>query len=115
MSKKENILLIKSLAFAVRVVNLNKWFYQNHREVRDIATQLLKSGTSIGANAEEADSDFYRKEFNSKIGISLKEARESRYWISFLNASNYLDHKMYESLLVDVEELIKLLTAILKL
>ena len=114
MSKKENILLIKSLAFAVRVVNLNKWFYQNHREIRDIATQLLKSGTSIGANAEEADSAFSKKEFNAKIGISLKEARESRYWIRVLNASNYLDHKMYESLLADIEELIKLLTAILK-
>lgn len=114
MKPKENILLSKSLAFAVRIMNLNKWFYQNHREIREIATQILKSGTSIGANAEEADSAFSKKEFNSKIGISLKEAKETRYWLRVLYASNYLDEKMFESLLFDTEELIKLLTAILK-
>jgi four helix bundle protein len=114
MNEKENVLLVKSLAFAVRVMNLNKWFYTNHREIRDVSNQLLKSGTSIGANAEEADGAFSKKEFNVKIGISLKEAKESRYWLRVLHASNYLDNKMYDSLLIDIQELIKLLTAILK-
>ena len=114
MNHKENVLLSKSLAFAVRVVSLNKWFYNNHREIRDVSNQLLRSGTSIGANAEEADGAFSKKEFNVKIGISLKEAKESRYWLRVLRETNYLDDKMFQSLLIDIDELIRILTAILK-
>ena len=76
--------------------------------------QLLKSGTSIGANISEAQSAYTKKDFINKPGISLKEARESEYWIKLLTATNHLDIKESECIQNDCEELIKLLTTIIK-
>ncbi len=111
---KPNIILEKSFAFSVRIVKLYKWFYKNHSEVLPLAKQLLRSGTSIGANAEEADGAYSKKEFSAKFGICLKEAKETKYWIRLLYASEFLDENMYLSLKYDIEELIKIITAILK-
>lgn len=111
---KPNIILEKSFAFSVRIVKLYKWFYKNHSEVLPLAKQLLRSGTSIGANAEEADGAYSKKEFSAKFGICLKEVKETKYWIRLLHASEYLDENMFISLKNDVEELQKIITAILK-
>jgi four helix bundle protein len=111
---KPNIVLEKSFAFSIRIVKVNQYLYKNHKEILPLITQLLKSGTSIGANVEEAVSGYSKKDFSSKMGISLKEARETRYWIRLLNETGYLDKRQYQSLLQDVEELIRLLTSILK-
>lgn len=111
---KPNVVLDKSFAFSIRIVKVNQYLYKNHKEILPLATQLLKSGTSIGANIEEAVSAYSRKEFSPKMGISLKEAKETRYWIRLLYETQYLDERQYHSLLQDVEELIKLLTSILK-
>lgn len=111
---QDNPALQKSFAFGVRVLKLYQWFYKNHKDVKPLVIQLLRSGTSVGANVEEADSAYSKREFAMKIGISLKEARESRYWIKLLKAGGYLDDKMYQSMYDDCQELIKILTAILK-
>ncbi|WP_266364366.1 four helix bundle protein [Tellurirhabdus rosea] len=111
MEQKESIIQSKAFAFAIRVVNLHKWLMQQQVPYK-LAEQLLKSGTSIGANLEEATGGFSRKEFAAKIGISYKEARETRFWLRLLQATNYLDERMASSMLSDCEELIKILAAI---
>lgn len=75
---------------------------------------MLRSGTSIGANITEAQSAYSKKDFINKLGISLKEARESEYWIRPLITTNYLDKNESDSIQNDCEELIKLLTTIIK-
>lgn len=109
---KPSIVQTKAFAFAVRVVNLYKWLIQNKVPYK-IAEQLLKSGTSIGANLEEATGGYSRKEFASKIGISYKEARETRYWLRLLRSTDYLTDQMSTSMLSDCEELIRILAVIL--
>jgi four helix bundle protein len=80
----------------------------------ELARQLLKSGTSIGANVEEALAGQSRKEFKAKMSIASKESRETNYWIRLLKDSGILSEKQCESLLQESEELIKLLTSIVK-
>lgn len=75
---------------------------------------MLRSGTSIGANITEAQSAYTKKDFTNKLGVSLKEARESEYWIRPLITTNYLDKNESDSIQKDCEELIKLLTTIIK-
>jgi len=75
---------------------------------------LLRSGTSIGANIEEAIGGQSRKDFYSKLTISYKEARESHYWIRLLKDTNYLSKEQYDSMIVDVEELLKIIGSIQK-
>lgn len=88
---KPNVSLDKTFAFSIRIVNLYKWLIANHRDISPIARQVLRSGTSIGANAEEVDSAISKKEFTAKLQISLKEARETAYWLRLLHATDYLD------------------------
>jgi len=78
-----------------------------------LSAQIVRSGTSIGANIEEAAGGSSRKDFKAKLGIAYKEARETRYWIKLLRDSSILDNKLADSLCTDCEELIKLLTAII--
>ena len=75
---------------------------------------MLRSGTSIGANIEEAIGGQSRKDFYSKLTISYKEARESHYWIRLLKDTNYLSKEQYDSMIVDVEELLKIIGSIQK-
>lgn len=109
---KENIIQQKSFAFAIRVVNAYKYLTEQKKEFV-LSKQLLRSGTSIGANVEEATGGQSKKDFIAKISISYKEARETKYWLNLLTATDYLDGKLSKSLLDDAEELCKILSSIL--
>ncbi len=110
---EENIILTKSYNFALRIIKLYKYLSKEKGEYT-LSKQILRSGTSIGANAEEASGSISKKEFRAKYFISYKEARETHYWLRLLRDSNYIEKKLSESLLQDVEEILKILGAILK-
>ena len=103
----------KSMEFAVRVVNLYKYLIQNHSEYV-LSKQLLRSGTSIGANVREAKYAQSRADFLAKMYIAFKEAAESAYWIELLEKTEYLTHTQSKSMLDDCNELIKILSSITK-
>ena len=109
---KENIIQRKSFAFAIRIINVFKYLQSEKKEYA-LSNQLIRSGTSIGANVEEAIGGQSKKDFISKISISYKEARETKYWLRLLKATNYLEEKEATSLLLDTEELCKILSSIL--
>ena len=111
--EKDNIIRSKSFDFSVRIVNLYKVLYYERNE-KKLSKQLLRSGTSIGANIEEGIAAFSKKEFIFKLQISYKEANESFYWIKLLYRTNYINDVEFESLKLNVEEIIKLLTSIIK-
>lgn len=111
--KEDNISMIKSLDFAVRIVNLYKYLYFDKNE-RVLSKQLLRSGTSVGANIREANEAVSKKDFLNKMYISLKEIKESEYWIELLKRTNFISEKEYLSILNDCKELCKILTAITK-
>ena len=103
----------KSRDFAIRIVECYKYLCENKSEYV-LSKQLLRSGTSIGANAHEAINAQSKADFISKYSISLKEANETAYWLDILQASNYIDKEQFESINKDCNELIKLLTSALK-
>ncbi len=107
-----NIVLDKSYLFALRIVRLYTYLRSERKEYH-LSAQIVKSGTSIGANIEEALGGSSRKDFKAKLDIAYKEARETGYWIRLLRDSKILDSKLANSLYKDCEELIKLLTAII--
>ncbi len=111
--EKENIILRKSFAFAVRIIKLTKYLREQKKEFH-ISSQIARSGTSIGANAEEAAGGFSYKDFSAKMGVAYKEARETRFWLRLLFTCNYMDKKMFNSLYADCDELIRLTAAIVK-
>ena len=111
--KEGNIILQKSYAFAVRIVRLSQ-FLVKEKQAFQLADQIRRSGTSIGANVEEAVGGQSRKDFVSKCSIAYKEARETHYWLRLLRDTNYLQITQAESLLTDCEELLKILTAIIR-
>ena len=108
----ENIVQEKSYVFALRIIKLHRWLCREKREFV-LGRQVLRSGTSIGANVEEAIGGHSEKDFLAKITIAYKEARETRYWLRLLNDSGLLDGNG-ESMLSDVEELLRLLGSIIK-
>jgi four helix bundle protein len=110
---KENIILTKTYNFALRIIKLYKLLSQKQKEYT-LSKQILRSGTSIGANAEEAAGSISKKEFRAKLFISYKEARETHYWLRLLKDSDYIEVKLADSLIEDVEEIMKILGAILK-
>lgn len=110
-SDKDNIILVKSFQFAIRVVNLYKRMLSTKKEFI-ISKQLVRSGTSIGANAKEGSRAQSKADFYSKMSIALKEASESEYWIELLAATGYLTDDESQSLLDDCRELIRILMAI---
>lgn len=87
--KTDNQLLNKSFEFAIRIVNVCKYLQDNKKEYI-LSKQLLRSGTSIGANANEAQAAQSRKDFIAKLAIASKEARETKYWIDLLMTTGYL-------------------------
>lgn len=111
--KKDNIIQKKSYAFSIRVVNLYKYLTKEKKEFV-LSKQLLRSGTSIGANVEEAIGGQSRKDFFAKLTIAYKEARESHYWIRLLRDTDYLTKEEFEGLINDVEELLKIIGSIQK-
>ena len=111
--RENNLIQEKSYAFAVRMVKLYQHLSAEQREYV-LSKQLLRSGTSIGANVEEAIGGQSEKDFFAKLTIAYKEARESKYWIRLLTDTNYLTQAQSDSLLTDIEELLKILGSILK-
>ena len=109
----DNILVDKSFKFAVRVVKLYKYLCDSKKEYI-LSKQLLRSGTSIGANINEAQEVQSKADFISKLSISLKEARESKYWIELLKETDYLSENEANSIIEDLVEILKLLTSIIK-
>lgn len=110
---KENALVDKSFKFAVRIVKLYKYLCDDKKEYI-LSKQLLRSGTSIGANINEAQDGQSTSDFISKLSISLKEARESKYWIELLKETDYLTDNEANHILDDLIELIKLLVSVIK-
>lgn len=110
---RQNVLKDKSYAYALRTINLYKYLAESKREYV-LSKQLLRAGTSIGANIAEANQAQSRADFISKLSIALKEAVESEYWLNLLRDAKYLTEPEADSILRDCEELIRLLTAILK-
>ena len=113
MMKKDNIIQEKSFVFAIRIVNLYKYLTSEKKEFV-LSRQLLKSGTSIGANVEESIGGQSAKDFISKLSIAYKEARETMYWLKLLQATDYLNKEQSENLLGDAEEICKILGSIQK-
>ncbi len=109
----ENIIEKKSFTFAIRIVNLYKYLTSDKKELI-MSKQLLRCGTSIGANVSEAEKGQSRADFTAKMNIALKEANETYYRLRLLNATGYLDNKMFESIESDIKELVAILTAICK-
>ena len=110
---RESILLEKSMSFAIRIVNLYKWMDAEKKE-HVLGKQILRSGTSIGANAREAIYGQSKNDFAAKMSIALKEAAETEYWLELLSKTEYITSEQYESVKADCVELIKILTATVK-
>jgi len=108
----ENIIVFKSFGLAVRVVKLCR-FLRDTRQEYVLTKQLLRSGTSIGANVEEAIGGISRADFSAKISIAYKEARETSYWLKLLRATDYLTEDSFKSMFEDCEEVCRILRAIL--
>ena len=108
---KDNIVLKKSFDFALEIIELYKILKSKNEFV--ISKQLLRSGTSIGANVEEANAAQSKKDFATKMSIASKEARETRYWLRLLNKSKLVEYD-YKNYLNKIDELIRIITAIVK-
>ena len=106
--KTDNIVQQKSFVFAIKIVNLFKYLIAEKKEFV-LSKQLLRSGTSVGANVEESIGGQSDKDFLSKISIAYKEARESMYWLKLLKATAYLTEEQANSLLADAEEICKII------
>lgn len=110
---KESILKEKSYKFALRIVNLNK-FLRDEKKEFVLSKQLLRCGTSIGANIVEGNRAESVSDFIHKLGISLKESFETEYWLNLLKDSEYISEKQSESLISDCNELQKMLISSIK-
>ena len=108
-----NIIVVKSKAFAIRIINMYKYLTQTKNE-HIMSKQLLKSGTSIGANVKEGIRGQSKSDFYSKLNIALKEASETEYWLEILFETDYIDKKMFDSVYADCQEIIKILVSITK-
>jgi four helix bundle protein len=109
----KNAILVKSKAFAIRIVRLYQHLADTRKEYV-LSKQLLRSGTSIGANVNEAAQAQSKKDFVSKMSIALKEAAESEYWLELLHETNYIKEAEFLNIFADCKELNKLLTSIVK-
>ena len=110
---QNSILKTKSFDFAVRVIKLYKYLKTTYGEY-EIAQQIIKAGTSIGALVREAEFAESRKDFVHKLYISLKEANEISYWLDLLYATKYINKKMFDSVKKDADEILKMLVASVK-
>ena len=109
----DNIIVEKSFAFAIRIVNLYKYLHTQKREFI-MAKQLLRCGTSIGANIAESQNAQSTADFLSKLNIALKEATETKYWLRLLHSTEYLSNEQFDSIYSDSVEIEKILVAIVK-
>ena len=111
--KEYNLILSKTKLFALRIIRLYKYLCDQKKEYI-LSKQIVRSGTSIGANAKEASVAQSKADFYAKLSISLKEAAETEYWLEVLFESEYIDKKQFESINNDCTEILKILTSILK-
>ncbi|MBI3123951.1 MAG: four helix bundle protein [Ignavibacteriales bacterium] len=109
-----SILYQKAFGFSIRIVKLYKYLLQKDKSYEPLYKQLLRSGTSIGANVSEAQSAPTKKDFINKLSISLKESRETEYWIRLLKETEIINQQEYDSLIKDCDELERLLTSSIK-
>ncbi|GAB3201858.1 four helix bundle protein [Pontibacter aydingkolensis] len=109
---KENPIVTKSYAFTVRVVRLYQYLETENR-IDVLAKQVLRSGTSVGANIEEAIAGQSTLDFIHKLSVARKEARESSFWLRLLHDTGYLKSEQFESIHKDCVELIKILNSII--
>lgn len=110
---KENLILAKSKAFALRVIRLYQYLCEAKKEYI-LSKQVLRSGTSIGANAKEAAHAQSKADFYAKMYIAYKEANETAYWLELLHESGYIEKEAFDSIYSDCKEIIKILAAITK-
>lgn len=103
----------KSKAFALRIIKLFKYLQEEKKEFV-LSKQILRSGTSIGANARERKNSQSKADFISKLSIALKEADETQYWLELLNESETIDNQMFCSLNKDIKEIIAIITTSIK-
>jgi len=108
----DKVIEIKSFNFAKRIIKAYRYLTSKKEYI--LSKQLMRSGTSVGANVVEAQYAISKKEFRNKMSIALKEAAESRYWITLLKDEEFLSEKEANSLLNDLEEIIKILSKIVK-
>ena len=108
-----NIVRDKSFWFALRIVKLYRYLKEEKKEYV-LSKQVLRSGTAIGALVRESQHAESKADFIHKLSIALKEANETEYWSELLFQSEYLEHRSYQSIHTDIEELLKLLTSIIK-
>ncbi|MDT3740180.1 MAG: four helix bundle protein [Candidatus Kapabacteria bacterium] len=109
---KENIVVDKSYKFAIRIINLYKFLVAEKKEYV-ISKQILRSGTSIGANINEAQSAESKMDFVHKLSISAKESRETEYWLKLLNETDYIDKISFDSICSECNELLKIINSII--
>lgn len=108
-----NVLYNKSYNFAIRIVNAYKYLSKEKKEFI-LSKQLLKSGTSIGANAAEAKGAISKTDFSAKISISYKESLETKFWLKLLKDTDFIDHKTFTDIYKEADELSKICFSILK-
>lgn len=110
---KDNVIKNKSFDFALRIVKLYKYLVADKKEYV-LSKQPLRSGTAIGAMVRESEYAESKADFVHKLSIALKEANESEYWLELLYKSNYIDQKGFNSICLDLKELLKILITIIK-
>ena len=108
---KENIIVQKSYAFALQIIELHKLLVEKKEFV--LSKQILRSGTSIGANVHEAVASESKKDFVHKLGVAVKEARETSYWLNLLKDSHYITKDDFDKLNGSCEEITKILNSII--
>jgi four helix bundle protein len=108
-----NAALNKSKAFAIKIIHLSRYLGEDKKEFI-LSKQLLRSGTSIGANVKEAQRAQSKKDFITKMNIASKEASETEYWLELLYETGYISKTEYQGIYSDCSELIKLLVSIVK-
>ena len=110
---QDNILIDKCIDFAIRMTNCYKYLMEEKNEYI-MSKQMFRSGTSIGANIHEGVQAQSKADFINKLGIALKEASETSYWLVILNRASYLDEKLYISLKSDLDAIIRILVVSIK-
>ncbi|MGC2239000.1 MAG: four helix bundle protein [Pyrinomonadaceae bacterium] len=110
---KDNVTYTKAYNFAIRIVKAYQYLCEEKKEYI-LSKQMLRSGTSIGANIAEANGAISEADFSSKISIAYKECLETKYWLSLLKDTNYISEKSFESMHTDADEIAKILFTILK-
>jgi len=109
---KENIIAVRTYMFAIEIVKLTKELIAEKEYV--LSKQILKSGTSIGANVEEAIGGISKRDFRAKMSISYKEARETQYWLKLLRDTNYISTEKFDTLNTELTSILKILYKIIE-